>query len=90
MLSEMDSEVLKRELIGLEIEVADSRNTSDKGIKGKIIDETKNCLIIKTKDKEEKRLIKENITFRIPSKGIEIKGDALTGRAEERIKKRIR
>jgi len=39
----------KGELIGLNIEISKSKNKANIGIKGSIIDETKNMLIIKNK-----------------------------------------
>ena len=41
-------EVARHELIGLEAEVHDAKNKSLKGIKGKVTDETKNTITIKT------------------------------------------
>ncbi len=50
----------KGELIGLNIEVIKSNNKANIGIKGKIIDETKNMIIIKN-EKGIKKLIKKQI-----------------------------
>ena len=61
----------KKELIGREIEVSDSKNKALIGIRGKIIDESKNMLTIKT-DGMTKKIIKDQITFRIGD--ITIKG----------------
>ena len=77
------------ELIGLEAEVLDSRNKSNKGIRGKIIDETRNCIIIKTNDRE-KKLMKNNVMLRFPESGKTLEGRDITGKPEERIKKKSR
>jgi ribonuclease P protein subunit POP4 len=79
----------RRELIGRNIEVTNSKNKSNIGLKGKIIDETKNMLKIRTKQ-GEKRLIKNNITFTIKMEGknIEIRGAEIQTAPEERIKLR--
>ena len=48
----------KGELIGLNIEVIKSKNKANIGIKGKVIDETKNMVIVKS-EKGIKKLIKK-------------------------------
>lgn len=86
----MDKGKLKKtEFIGSEIEVMESMNKVLKGIKGIIIDETKNMITIRTQDKKAKRLIKKDIIFTICNKGEKyiIKGSEITFRPEERIKR---
>ncbi len=80
-------DVLKHELIGKTIEITKSENQSLVGIKGEVIDETKNMLTLKT-NKGSKKLIKSQITFKTKDQGktLEIKGEALTKRPEDRIK----
>ena len=82
---------MKIELIGLEIEVADSRNPYLIGLKGKIVDETRNMLVIR-KDNEEIKLIKDQITIvaEINNHKIAINGALLVGRPEERLKKKFK
>ena len=79
--------ITKYELIGSYAEIVDSTNTSNIGIKGKIIDETKNTIIIKQKDKQ-KRLFKKNITLmiKIKDKKYKIKGELLAKRPKDRLK----
>ncbi len=79
----------KIEFIGLEMVVLDSRNTSLIGIKGRVIDETKNIIIIETKDKKIKKLIKKDIIFTIKNKSEThtINGSKITYRPEDRIKR---
>ncbi len=66
-----------------------SPNLSESGIKGKVIYETKNMLVIRTprgdvKLPKEKRLF----LFRLPSgKRVIVLGDRIVGRPEERVKK---
>ena len=80
--------ILRHELIGLDIEIVDAQNESLVGIKGVVIDETRNCLIIGTKDGEKKVLKKGvEIKTKVDGKEIIITGDFLVGRPEERIKK---
>jgi ribonuclease P protein subunit POP4 len=82
-------DVLKSELIGLIIEVTDATNQSLQGLKGKVVEETRNTLTIRDGDKE-KKIVKEHVTITttIDEKTIEIDGKLLVGRPEERLKKR--
>ena len=81
-------DIIRYELIGLNTEIIDSKNKSDIGIKGKIIDETKNTLIIETNGKR-KKVFKNNIllNLKINKQTIKIKGKLLFGKPKERIKK---
>ncbi len=80
--------LLRHELIGLKIEIIDSKNKSLIGLKGKIIDETKNIILIK-QDNKIKRIIKNQVTMKIylDNKKVEIDGKLLVSRPEDRIKK---
>ena len=66
----------------------DSNNKNQIGITGKIIDETKNTLLVLTETKR-KRVMKENVIvlLQFKDKKVKIKGKLLLGRADERIKK---
>jgi len=77
----------RSELIGLDVEVIESENRFNKGLKGKVIDETKNMFIIETK-KGKKSIIKDQciFEFKLKEKNIQINGKSLTTRPEERIK----
>jgi len=77
----------RSELIGLDVKIIESENSFNKGIKGKIIDETKNMLIIKTKE-TRKKIIKDQCVFEFKGKNIQINGKSLSTRPEERIKQR--
>ena len=78
---------MNTELIGAMMEIIKATNKTDKGQKGKIIDETKNTITIETK-KENKKFIKKTITFKITNKNQEviIDGKTITKRSHERIK----
>ncbi len=84
-------DIPRLEFIGKELEVIEADNPSLVGIKGKVIDETKNMLIIE-KNNETKKLVKKQVTIKvkIEEKEIIIKGETLQGRPEERLKKKIR
>jgi ribonuclease P protein subunit POP4 len=81
-------EVIRHELIGLEVEVHDAGNKSLIGIKGKVVDETKNMLEIQTKH-GTKSIIKDQaiLDFIIEGKKVRVDGKILTKRPEERTKK---
>ena len=83
-------DLLRHELIGCEVEVVDASNSSLIGLKGKVIDETKSSLLIESNDKT-KRIFKRNTTMKIKFKHntIQVRGDLLVGRPEDRIKKRF-
>ncbi|HII15292.1 MAG TPA: ribonuclease P protein subunit [Nanoarchaeota archaeon] len=84
----MTADILRHELIGLEIEVVTSPNSSLVGIKGKIIDETRNTLRIQGRGKVL-TIMKNAIVFRASIGGriVEIDGSSIMGRPEDRIKK---
>tara|TARA_Y100000310_G_C20617742_1_gene781561 strand:- start:382 stop:642 length:261 start_codon:yes stop_codon:yes gene_type:complete len=80
--------ILRHELIGLDVEVVGAKNDTLIGIKGVVVDETRNCLIIDTKE-GEKKVLKKGVEIKIKMEGKEIiiTGDFLVGKPEERIKK---
>ncbi len=82
----MEKKLKKSEFIGKNIEITHSKNKANSGLKGKIIDETKNTVKIRTKKGETKMLIKNNITFRIKGNESEIKGEEIQHAPEDRIK----
>jgi ribonuclease P protein subunit POP4 len=71
------------ELIGSLVEVISSKNETLIGLKGKIIDETKNTITIQ--NKKINKILKSHITIKIDGKIIE--GKNLKKRPEDRIKK---
>ncbi len=85
--------VLKKEFIGKTIEIVESKNKYNVGLKGQIIDETKYTFLICQKNKRQKRVFKKNIkfTFKIKKENKEIIlkvfGSALLARPEDRIKR---
>jgi len=84
--------IILHELIGLESMVMASSNPTSKGIKGIVVDETKNTLVIE-QDDVRKRIIKQDSVFRfkLPNGTIlEIDGSAIIGRPEDRVKKKIK
>jgi ribonuclease P protein subunit POP4 len=71
-------------LVGEAVQIVWAKNPSLTGISGRVIDETRNTIIIET-NHGAKTLIKDQIKLMIGQTVIE--GTRLVGRAEERIKK---
>ena len=87
--------VLRHELIGLDILVSGAANQTQRGLSGRVIDETKNLLVIET-PKGVRRIEKAHSTFvvRLPGREtVEIDGSVMVLAPEKRInlheKKRI-
>jgi len=84
--------IVQHEFIGLEVKVAKSANSDCVGIKGRVIDETRNTFVL-MRNGIEKRVIKETSIFHfIYPDGtiVEIDGKFLVGRPEDRLKRPIR
>lgn len=83
--------LIKGELIGLSVKVISSKNPANKGLQGKVVDETKNTLLIKTV-KGKKRIIKQNCVFEfgLGRERVRVEGKILAKRPEDRIKLRIK
>lgn len=81
-------DIIRHELIGLNTEVVEAKNKSLLGLKGKIIDETKNLLLIQSK-KGVKKVLKDQVTLtmKFNSKKIQVEGKLLVGKPEDRLKK---
>ncbi len=83
--------LVRHELIGLEVEIKVSKNPSQTGLKGKIVWETYSTVQIET-DKGEK-VIPKDITifiFTLPNgTKVQVDGKVLIGRPEDRIKKKL-
>lgn len=86
------SNILLHELIGLEAEVIDSRNRSQVGIRGRIIDETMKTLLLET-PKGRKRVFKRDVKLLVELPDgtlVLVEGRELLGRPEDRLKKKLR
>jgi len=84
--------ILRHELIGLPVEVVDAANPAQQGIAGRIVDETRNTLVIET-PRGRKRVGKASATFRIPLPGgtvVDVSGSALVSQPEKRLTKGLR
>jgi len=76
----------RHELIGLMTEVVESTDPSREGLKGNVVDETKNTLVLDTEDGET-TVPKDETVFRFDLGDLKVRldGRLLTGRPEERI-----
>ncbi len=79
-------DIFPHELIGEEIEVVDSRNKSNIGIRGKILDETKETIKVCRDDGKEVVLMKNIITFKLVKTGRVLLGEQVARRPEDRLK----
>jgi len=82
------SNIIKNELIGLEIKISKSTNKANIGIEGTVIDESRNMFIINT-SKGQKKIIKKDNMFEIKlpdGNVVEIDGNILIGKPESRLK----
>ncbi|MCD6215886.1 MAG: ribonuclease P protein subunit [Candidatus Aenigmarchaeota archaeon] len=86
-----EKNIFRHELIGLRVEIRKAKNKSYNKIKGTIIDETKNSIILE-KDGERRNILKKGTIFLIHLNGkrIEMAGDMLLGRPEDRIKNKLK
>jgi ribonuclease P protein subunit POP4 len=84
--------IVQDEFIGLEANVVKCSNPSVVGLKGQVVDETRNTFTLSC-DSERKVVIKDTAVFDFTlSNGtvVEIDGKVIMGRPEDRLKKRIR
>ncbi|MDP1553090.1 MAG: ribonuclease P protein component 1 [Methanobacteriaceae archaeon] len=85
--------LFRHELIGLNVEIIESSHEGIIGIKGKVIDETRNTIRVELNDGNESIIAKNVAIFHFQTpKGeiVEIDGKILVSRPEDRIKKKFR
>ena len=80
--------MLARDWIGLVVEVVDSPNSSEIGLKGMVVDETMKTLRIET-EKGIRMVAKSKRVFEVEIEGerFRVNGDLIAFRPEERIMK---
>ncbi|UCE28795.1 MAG: ribonuclease P protein subunit [Candidatus Bathyarchaeota archaeon] len=86
------STIPQHEFIGLNVEVAGSLHPSYVGLRGRVLNETRNTLMIRHKDKK-KMIAKKVSVFHftmLDGTVVEIDGKIIIGRSENRSKKRVR
>jgi ribonuclease P protein subunit POP4 len=80
--------IVLNELIGLRVRVVKCLDRKQRGLKGTVVDETKNTLVVDT-GHQPKRLVKATSTFRFYAgrKSFEVSGLEINFRPEDRIEK---
>jgi len=83
--------IVLHELIGLDLKVVKSMDRAQQGISGRVINETKNTLVISTPN-GTKRLVKKVSVFRfsINGKKFVVDGNEINFRPYERIEKALK
>jgi len=84
--------LIRHELIGLKVEVEKSSNRYQVGLKGLVVDETKNLIIIRTSNGIKKiQKKKAQFIFTIPDgRRVRVNGDRIVARPEDRIKLKVK
>jgi ribonuclease P protein subunit POP4 len=84
--------LIRHELIGLDVEVVESTNRIQVGIKGLVVDETRNLLAVETEGGLKKIQKKGSIfIFKIPDgKKVKVDGKKIVARPEDRIKLKVK
>lgn len=80
--------IVRHELIGLEVKVSSSSNPYLKGVSGIVVDETRNMLFIEGSDGRVRKIPKSccKFKFKLPSGVIvEVDGRVIVGRPEDRL-----
>lgn len=85
---QLEFDLLYNSLIGNDIEIIDSKNKNQVGMKGTILDETANFLILSNSGSTIK-ILKQNVSFKLVVKGkaLYMDGRLLYSTLTQRIKK---
>jgi len=77
--------VFRGELIGSNVEIVKAKNIALVGVNGKVVDETRNMIILEN----SKMVGKKNVWLKVikDKTSFELDGNTLIGRAEDRLKK---
>ena len=84
--------ILRHELIGLSVSVLRAKDSAMRGVRGVVVDETRNMLMVNSR--RRKVMIAKNIaTFRFNLPGgvrVDVDGERLVSKPENRMKTRVR
>ena len=91
MISITPLNLIRHELIGLNVKIVDDTNPCNLHISGTVVDETRNTLTI-MQDSVQKMISKNNALFQfsLPSQDVQVEGVKLIGRPEDRVKKTLK
>jgi len=83
--------LIRHELIGLNVKIVRDSNPCNLNISGTVVDETRNTLTI-MQNSVQKMISKNNTLFQfnLPSKDVQVEGVNLIGRPEDRVKKTLK
>ena len=89
MISVTARNILRHELVGLNVEVISGSNKCYSAISGRVVDESRNTLMIK-QGETVKRVEKKgtHFRFRLPEGYVDVEGSALVSRPEDRVKRK--
>lgn len=85
--------ITQHEIIGLDVLIKKSADPTLRNLKGRVVDETKNMLIIRLVDGRKVKVNKKICVFRFKLPDgtlVEVDGVKIIGRPEDRIKKFIK
>jgi ribonuclease P protein subunit POP4 len=86
-----EANVARHELIGLDVEIAHSPDPSYRGARGRVLDETRNTLVVGRLDSGRAiRVPKEGARFRFSLPGgrtADVDGSSIAFRPEDRVKR---
>ncbi|MFQ6124272.1 MAG: ribonuclease P protein component 1 [Candidatus Heimdallarchaeota archaeon] len=81
--------LIRHELIGLEVKIILSPRTTEIGLQGIVVNETKNTLTIQTTRKIVIEKKSRTFRFKVGQNKLTIEGTGLIGRPEDRLKIKI-
>lgn len=84
--------IIQHEFIGLNAKVVKSSHPNYVGIEGRVINETRNTIVITHRNKN-KTIVKNTAVFHFTTPNgtvVEINGKIIVGRPQDRIKKKLR
>jgi len=83
--------LIQHELIGLDVEIEKSSNKFHVGLKGLVVDETKNLITIRTEKGLKKiQKMKTDLVFNLDGKKVRVDGSKIVARPEDRIKLKVK
>lgn len=85
--------LIHHEFIGLEVEISSSKDPTQKNVTGRVVDETRNTILVEKWSGGRVRIPKaiSTFTFKLPDgRKVLVDGNVIIGRPEDRLKMRER